>query len=159
MYTSDHISPVLPIKHLANQDGEPNMSQKLATGTKPLVSNLRVLVCPCVVWKSTEHIDGKALNMRHQSQKGFCGIFIGIIQQWNWYLIYVPSTSKVVSSPDVVFEKKFLVQQYTHHIRIYRYLQCNHQSSLFRTLHHLMKKLAIYNFFTVWRGRFSRKWT
>ena len=47
MYTADHIFPALPIKHLVNQDGEPTMSQKLATGTKPSVSNLHVLFLSC----------------------------------------------------------------------------------------------------------------
>ena len=49
MYTIDHIFPVLPIKHLVNQDGESTTPQKLATGTKPSVSQLRVLFCPCVL--------------------------------------------------------------------------------------------------------------
>ena len=48
---------------------------------KPSVSNLRVLFCPCVVRKLTAHIDVKALNMRHQSQKSFWGIFVVIPQQ------------------------------------------------------------------------------
>ena len=43
MYTTDHISPVLPIKDLVNEDGDPTTSFKLATGTKPPVSHLRVL--------------------------------------------------------------------------------------------------------------------
>ena len=34
MYTTDHIFPVLPIKYIINKDGNPTMSQKLATGTK-----------------------------------------------------------------------------------------------------------------------------
>ena len=41
MYTTDHILPVIPIKHLVNQDGEPNITHKLETGTKPSVSNLQ----------------------------------------------------------------------------------------------------------------------
>ena len=45
--------------------------------------------------------------MRHQPQKGFCGIFIGIPQHQRGYLIYVPSTHKIISSHDVVFEKSF----------------------------------------------------
>ena len=45
--------------------------------------------------------------MRHQSQKGFREIFIGIPQHQKGYLIYVPSTQKIVSSQDVVFEKMF----------------------------------------------------
>ena len=78
MYTTDHIFQVLPIKYLINKDGDPTMPQKLATGTKPSVSHLRVLFCPCVVRKATAHVETKALNMRNQAQKGFCGIFVGI---------------------------------------------------------------------------------
>ena len=80
VYTKDNTFPVLPIKQFVNQDSEPNMPHKLATGTKPSVSNLRVLLCPCAVKKSTAHVDTKMLNMRHQSQKCFCGIFVGIPQ-------------------------------------------------------------------------------
>ena len=57
MYTTDHIFQVLPIKDLINEDGDPTMPQKLATGTKPSVSHLRVLFCPCVVRKYTAHVD------------------------------------------------------------------------------------------------------
>ena len=32
----------------------------------------------CVVRKATAHIETKTLNMRHQAQKLFCGIFVGI---------------------------------------------------------------------------------
>ena len=45
MYTTDHIFPVLPIKDLINEDGDPTTPHKLATGTKPSVSHLRVLFC------------------------------------------------------------------------------------------------------------------
>ena len=45
MYTTDNIFPVLPIKDLLNDDGYPKTPHKLATGTKPSVSNLRVLLC------------------------------------------------------------------------------------------------------------------
>ena len=67
MYTPDYIFRVLPIKHMLNQDGEPTMSHKLSTVTKP-VSKLSVLFCPCVVQKATKHVDTKALNMHHQLQ-------------------------------------------------------------------------------------------
>ena len=73
MYTTDHIFLVLPIKDLINEDGDPTTPYKLATGTKPSVSHLRVLFCPCVVGKATAHVETKALNMRHQAQKGFSG--------------------------------------------------------------------------------------
>ena len=48
IYTTDHIFPVLPIKDLINKDGDPTTPYTLATGTKPSVSHLRVLFCPCV---------------------------------------------------------------------------------------------------------------
>ena len=106
MYITDHIFPVLPIKHLVNHDGEPTTPQKLASGTKPLVSNLFVLLCPCVVQKSTAYVETKVLNMRHQSQKGFGGIFVGITQHQKEYLIYIPITEIIVSSREVIFDNK-----------------------------------------------------
>ena len=63
IYTTDHIFPVLPIKHLVNQDGESTTPNKLATSTKHSLSNLRVLFCPCVVQKANAQVDTKALNM------------------------------------------------------------------------------------------------
>ena len=105
MYTTDHNLPVIPIKDMINKDGDTTMPHKLATGTKPLVSHLRVLLCPCVVWKAMAHVETKTLNMRHQAQKGFRGIFVGIPQHQKGYLVYVPSTRKVILSYDVVFDE------------------------------------------------------
>ena len=79
----------------------------MATGTKPSVSHLRVLFCPCVLPKATAHVETKTLNMRHQAQKGFRGIFVGIPQHKKGYLVYVPITRKVILSYDVVFDKSF----------------------------------------------------
>ena len=107
MYTTDHIFPVLPIKYLINKDGDPTTPYKLATGTKPSVSHLRVLIFPCVVRKATEQVETKALNMRHQEQKRFRGILVGIPLHQKGYLVYVPSTRKIISSYDVVFDGSF----------------------------------------------------
>ena len=68
---------------------------------------LRVLSCPCVVQKATAHVETKTLNMRHQAQKGFRGIFVGIPQHKKGFLVYIPSTRKVISSYDVVFDESF----------------------------------------------------
>ena len=65
MYTADNIFLVLPIKYMINEDGNTTTPHKLAIGTKPSVSHLRMLFCPCVVQKSNAHIEKKALNMRH----------------------------------------------------------------------------------------------
>ena len=107
IYTTDHIFFVLPIKYLTNKDGDPTTPHKLATGTKPSVSHLRVLFCPCVVHKATAQVETKTLNMRHQAQKEFCGIFVGIPEHQKGYLVYVPSTRKVIPSYDVVFDESF----------------------------------------------------
>ena len=68
IYMKDHIFPVLPIKYLINEDGDPTTPHKLATGTKTSVSHLRLLFCPCVLWKAAAHVGTKALNMCHQAQ-------------------------------------------------------------------------------------------
>ena len=127
MYTTDHIFPVLPIKDLINEDGDPTTPYKLATGTKPSVSHLRILFCPCIVRKATAHVETKTLNMRHQAQKGFRGISVGIPQHQKGYLVYVPSTRKVILSYDVVFDKSFLVHCHTRHDRMQKQWKCVRQ--------------------------------
>ena len=62
---ADHIFPVLRIKHLVNKDSEPTTPPKLATDTKPSLSNLLVLLCTYVVQKAATHVDTKAFNMLH----------------------------------------------------------------------------------------------
>ena len=59
----------------------------MATGKKPSVSHLRVLFCPYVVRKATAHVETKTLNMRHQAQKGFRGIFVSIPEHQKGYLV------------------------------------------------------------------------
>ena len=49
IYTTDHIFPVLPIKDLINNYGDPTTPHKLATGTEPSSSHLRVLFFPCIL--------------------------------------------------------------------------------------------------------------
>ena len=107
MYTIDHIFPVLPVIDIINEDGDPTTPHKLATGTKPSVSHLRMLFCPFVVRKATAHVETKTLNMCHQAQKWFRGIFVGIPEHQKGCIVYVPSTRKVISSYDVVFDESF----------------------------------------------------
>ena len=124
MYTTYHIFPVLPIKDLINEDGNPTTPHKLATGTKPSVSHLRVLFCPCVARKATAHVETKTLNMRHQAQKWFRGISVGITEHQKGYLVYVPSTRKIISSYDIVFDKKNLVRYHIRHDLIQKRWKC-----------------------------------
>ena len=89
---------------MINKDGDLTTQFKLATGTKTLVSHLRVLFRPCIVRKDTAHVDKKALNMRHQTQNGFRGIVVVIPQHQKGHLVYITSTRKIISSYDIVFE-------------------------------------------------------
>ena len=43
--------------------------------------------------------------MCHQAQKGYRGICVGITQHQKGYLVYIPSTRKIISSYDIVFDK------------------------------------------------------
>ena len=43
--------------------------------------------------------------MRHRSQKGFCGIFVGIPKHQKVYLVYVLISRKIISSYDLVFDE------------------------------------------------------
>ena len=45
--------------------------------------------------------------MRHQAQKGFRGIFVRIPEHQKGYLVYVPSTRRIIYSHDVVFDEMF----------------------------------------------------
>ena len=66
-----------------------------------------MLFCPCVVRKATAQVDKKALNMHHQAQNVFRGILVGIPQHQKWYLVYVPSSRKIIYSYDIVFDESF----------------------------------------------------
>ena len=92
---------LLPIIDLINQDGEPTMPFKVATGTKSSVSHLCVLFFLCVVQKATAHVGTKAFKICHQAQKCFRGIFIGIPQHQKGYCVYVTCTRNKKSSYDV----------------------------------------------------------
>ena len=110
IYTIDRIFPVQPIKYLINGDGNLTSPFKLATGTKTPVSHSHVLFCTCVVQKATANAGTKELNMRHQEQKGFRGIFVEIPQHQKGCLLYVPTARKMIYSYDVVFDEKNLAR-------------------------------------------------
>ena len=74
---------------------------------KSSVAHLSVLFCPYVIRKATAHVEKNVLNMCHQAQKFFRGIFVGIPHHQKGYLVDVPITSKLISSYDVVFYECF----------------------------------------------------
>ena len=105
MYRIDHIFLVLPIKYLINEDGDTITPFKLEKGTNTSVLYLHVLFCPCDVRKTTAQVGTKSLNMRHQAQKSFCGIFVEISQHQKGYLVYVPCTSCDICTLCYVFDE------------------------------------------------------
>ena len=66
-----------------------------------------MLFCPCLLQKYTAHVATKELNMRHQVQKGFRCISVGIPYYQKGNLVYIPSTRNLISSYDVVFDESF----------------------------------------------------
>ena len=143
MYTTDHILPLLPIKDLINKDGEPTTPFKLVTGTKPSISHLRVLFCPYVVQKSTAHVGTKSLNMCHQAQKGFRGIYVGISQHQK--VIFFMYHTNVRS---YLRKMSFLVRFYpahwcTRHNHIQKKFLCGLKCHTYHMLHPQRNKLVI----------------
>ena len=53
--------------------------------------------------KATAYIGKNSLDMRHQAQKGFMGIFAGIPQHQKRYLVYVLHKWKIISLHNVLF--------------------------------------------------------
>ena len=86
MYTTDNIFPVLPIKYMTNEDGNPTTPFKLATDTKPSVSHLRVLFFHFLNWKSTTHVE-KGVKYVLPSTTGF-----------SRYIDWNSTASKIISS-------------------------------------------------------------
>ena len=135
--------PVLTIKNLINKYGNATTPFKLVTGTKSSVSNLQVLFLPCVVQKATTHFGTKALNMRYQAQKCFCGICVGIPQHQKGYLVYVPHTRNIISSYDVVLMKVYLVCWHINHNHMQKRWLYDRLCNTYLMIHLQGKKLAI----------------
>ena len=107
IYADLYALSVLPLKYLVNEKGEPCTLFELMNGEKPSVRHLRTLFCPVIVKKHTAMKDKKVVNMRHQAQKGYRGIFVGMPENQEGYLCYVPSIRNTVTSYDALFDKTF----------------------------------------------------
>ena len=103
MYKSDHIFPVLPNKYLINEDGKPTTPFNLQQ-----VQNLQYRICVFIFFVCCTKLYCTCWDRGiKQSQNGFHGIFVGILQYQNWYTVYIPKKCKILSSYGVVFYESF----------------------------------------------------
>ena len=68
------------------------------------------IICPCVVNIDQRHgvIEWTQLNRRNSPERGIRGVHVGLPRNSAEWLIYVPSTGRVLVSNDVAFDEDFL---------------------------------------------------
>ncbi len=86
------------IRNMCSSSGSNGIPVKLITGKAPNLSNLRVFGCPAFV-----HID--ASRRRKLQDKAWKGTFVGYAFDSPAWLIYNPTTRKVIRSRNVVFNE------------------------------------------------------
>ena len=96
----------LPIKGALLPSGNQGTPYQLFHSKRPCIASFRVFGCPRVVKKHTISKNGKPSN-DNTFQKGVRGIFIGFPTNQKGYLIYIPSTSRTITSLDVEFDENF----------------------------------------------------
>ena len=58
IFAAHHIIPVLPLKDLVNEQGDPVTPIELMTNKKAMIRHLRTLFCPCIIKKHTAQYEG-----------------------------------------------------------------------------------------------------
>ena len=87
---------------------------QLLTSQKLKLQHLRVLFCPCLVkkysiTKLTKSGHSTFVNVvKNFAQRGVRGIYVGFDDLTNGHLIFLPQTSQIISSVDVIFDENFL---------------------------------------------------
>ena len=81
--------------------------------------------------------------MRHQVQKGFYRIFVGIPQHQKGPLVYVPSARNIISSYDVSLNESILVRYNIRHNRMQKRWLCVRMCHTYRVIHPRGGKLTI----------------
>jgi len=72
-------------------------------GTKPRISHLRTFCCPVIVrkWTASNKSNGK------QTERGVCGIYIGLDMHQKGYVIYCPDSRVIAISENIIFDEHF----------------------------------------------------
>ena len=99
----------LPIKNLSKNDN-PISPYEYFFGNKPAIRRFRVPFCPCVVnIDQRRDVDTRqTLDRRNHPERGIRGIHVGLPRNSAGWLVYIPSTGKVLVSADVSFDEDFL---------------------------------------------------
>ena len=99
----------LPVKSLL-KNGSPISPYAYLFGVKSRLRRFRVLFCPCIVNIDQRHdvTEGKQLDRKNNPECGIRGIHVGLPHNSASWLLYIPSTSQVLVSADVAFDKDFL---------------------------------------------------
>ena len=99
----------LPIKNLSKND-KPISPYEYFFGNKPAIRRFRVPFCPCVVnIDQRRDVDTRqTLDRRNHPKRGIHGIHVGLPRNSAGWLVYIPSTGKVLVSADVSFDEDFL---------------------------------------------------
>ncbi len=96
---------ILPVKRLVNKDGKSATHAELFYGTKPCIGDFRVFGRPCLLEKWITHFDCKVLTK--QTERGIRCMFIGFANNQKGFLVYLPSTRRITTSADVLFDESF----------------------------------------------------
>ena len=99
----------LPIKNLS-KGGRAISPYECFFGVKPCIKKLRVLFCPCVM-NTGPHEDklyGGTTTRKNSPERGIRGVHVGVPRGTAGWLVYVPSTSQISISQDVLFDEDFL---------------------------------------------------
>ena len=107
-YKTDHIFPVLRIKHLVDKDSKTTIYYFKLVQVQIIQYHIYACYFAHLLYgKLLQLLTKKVLNLIHQAQKDFRRIFVVITQQQKVYIVHAPSTRKIISSYDVAFDESF----------------------------------------------------
>jgi hypothetical protein len=98
-----HIFNILPVKGLANTNGNVCTPHTLLIGEKPKINHYRVFGCPVVAHKRSTPQNSSGKQTKH----GIRGIFIGFNWNQKGYIFYAPESCQIYISGDVLFDESF----------------------------------------------------
>jgi len=104
MVYATHIFNVLPLHGVKNKVDYPTAPYEIFFGKKPCIARFQVFGCPVINrhWKKHQSSQGK------QTERGYRGIFIGILTTNKGYMIYCLGSRNIVTAEDATFDELFM---------------------------------------------------